>query len=132
MAPYRLSRRDAIAAGLAALGGARVTALARAQNTADPLAQRPAWTTIDGSTQPFPLPWLDKNGSHNQSPGPRLDPSNIFHFSGRVARANNFTGVGTDNAGRRLAFGTPSTDFSFMSGRYFSGRQERTGAFTHI
>lgn len=86
----------------------------------------------DGGADPIPIPWLDKNGSHNQAPGPGMDPSNIFHFRGKVARANDFTGMGTDNAGRRLAFGAKSTDFSFMQGEYFSARQARRGAFAHI
>jgi hypothetical protein len=86
----------------------------------------------DGSSDPDPIPWLDKNGSHNQSPGPEMEPSSIFHFRGRVARCNNFTGMGTDNRGNRIAFGAPSTDFSFMAGEYFSGRSARTGAFAHL
>src|SRR5688572_170848 len=72
----------------------------------------------DGGNDPFPIPWLDKNGSHNQSPGPEQEPSNIFHFKGRVARCNDFTGMGTDNQGNRIGFGSPSTDFSFMGGEY--------------
>lgn len=87
---------------------------------------------IDGGTDPFPIPWLDKNGNHNQLPGPGMDPSNIFHFKGRVARANDFTGVGSDNEGRRRAFGTKTTDFSFMTGEYFAGRTAREGMFGHI
>jgi len=61
-----------------------------------------------------------------------MDPSNIYHFKGRVARANNFTGMGTDNKGNRISFGTPSTDFSFLDGEYFAGRVPRLGTFTHI
>lgn len=86
----------------------------------------------DGGTDPYPIPWLDKNGSHNQSPGPGMEPSSIYHFKGHVARCNNFTGMGTDNKGNRLAFGTPSTDFSFMSGEYYAGRNPRAGIFSHI
>ena len=86
----------------------------------------------DGGADPFPIPWLDTNGNHNQMPNPGMDPSNIFHFKGRVARANDFTGVGTDNDGRRRAFGTKSTDFSFMNGEYFAGRAPREGMFGHI
>lgn len=86
----------------------------------------------DGGTEPFPIPWLDKNGSHNQSPGPGMEPSNIYHFKGHVARCNNFTGMGTDNKGNRLAFGSPSTDFSFMAGEYFAARGPRQGIFSHI
>jgi hypothetical protein len=61
-----------------------------------------------------------------------MDPSNIYHFKGRVARANNFTGMGTDNKGNRISFGAPSTDFSFLDGEYFAGRVPRPGTFTHI
>ena len=86
----------------------------------------------NGSTDPYPIPWLDKNGSHNQSPGPGMEPSNIYHFKGHVARCNGFTGMGTDNHGNRISFGAPSTDFSFMEGKYFAARQEHSGSFSHI
>jgi hypothetical protein len=85
----------------------------------------------NGGAAPFPIPWLDKNGSLNQAPGPGQEPSNIFHFKGRIARANGFTGMGTDNRGRRIPFGTITTDYSFMQGEYWAGRTERRGAFTH-
>lgn len=62
----------------------------------------------DGGNDPFPIPWLDKNGRHNQSPAPEQEPSNIFHFKGRVARCNDFTGMGTDNQGNRIGFGSPA------------------------
>ncbi len=29
--------------------------------------------TANGSPDPYPIPWLDKNGSHNQPAGPNLD-----------------------------------------------------------
>ena len=86
----------------------------------------------NGSTDPYPIPWLDKNGSHNQSPGPGMEPSSIYHFKGHVARCNGFTGMGTDGEGNRIAFGAPSTDFSFMEGKYFAARQEHAGSFSHI
>src|SRR5271169_2316422 len=66
-------------------------------------------TTANGGTDPFPIPWLDKNGSHNQPAGPNLEPSHIYHFKGQVARCSTFTGVGTDNQGNRIAFGSPTT-----------------------
>ena len=87
---------------------------------------------LNGGSDPVPIPWLDKNGSHNQSPAPGEEPSNIFHFKGAVARANDFTGMGTDQSGRRIAFGAKSTDFSFMQGEYFAGRRARQGTFSHI
>ena len=88
--------------------------------------------TYNGSTDPYPIPWLDKNGSHNQPAGPQLEPSHIYHFKGKVGRCADFVGMGTDNKGNRIAFGTPTTDYGFMQGEYFAGRTAQTGAFTHI
>jgi len=31
----------------------------------------------NGSPEPYPIPWLDKNGSHNQPAGPNLEPSHL-------------------------------------------------------
>ena len=112
-----------------------MSALAPAARNPD-IAALDAQDALNGGADPFPIPWLDKNGSHNQAPGPGMEPSNIFHFNGRVARANDFAGAGTvtggDGKGKRLTFGTKSTDFSVMQGTYFAGRQERAGAFAHI
>jgi hypothetical protein len=95
------------------------------------LAALAAEDAQNGGAAPFPIPWLDKNGSFNQAPGPGQEPSSIFHFKGRIARANGFTGMGTDDRGRRIPFGTITTDYSFMQGEYWAGRAERQGAFTH-
>lgn len=139
-------RRDFIRGGLAAAaalwlpGCAATTAQPRvdlmsAGRNPD-IAALDAVDALNGGADPFPIPWLDRNGSHNQSPGPGMEPSNIFHFRGRVARANDFTGVGTvtagPGAGQRMAFGAKSTDFSFMEGEYFAGREVRRGAFAHL
>jgi len=92
-----------------------------------------AWNPpSNGSNEPYPVPWLDKNGSHNQSPGPGMEPSSIYHFKGHIARSNDFTGIGTDNKGNRISFGAPSTDFSLMYGEYFAARAPQPGAFSHI
>ena len=88
--------------------------------------------TYNGDTDPYPIPWLDKNGSHNQPAGPQLEPSHVYHFKGRVGRCADFVGMGTDNKGNRIAFGTPTTDYGFMEGEYFAGRTAQAGAFTHI
>jgi len=88
--------------------------------------------TANGGTEPYPIPWLDKNGSHNQPAGPNLEPSHIYHFQGRVARCSTFTGLGTDNRGNRIAFGSPTTDYGVMQGEYWAGRTAQHGAFTHI
>lgn len=99
-----------------------VLANARAADHVDP----------DGPPDPFPIPWLDKNGSHNQPAGANLEPSHIYHFKGKVARCAGFNGVGTDAAGERLLFGTRTTDYGIMDGQYWAARQEQRGPFTHI
>ena len=88
--------------------------------------------TANGSAEPYPIPWLDKNGSHNQPAGPNLEPSHIYHFKGLVARCSTFTGMGTDNQGNRIAFGSPTTDYGVMKGEYWAARSAQQGAFTHI
>ena len=88
--------------------------------------------TANGGTDPYPIPWLDKNGSHNQPAGPNLEPSHIYHFKGRVARSSTFSGMGTDNNGNRIAFGSPTTDYGVMQGEYWAGRAPQQGTFTHI
>jgi hypothetical protein len=88
--------------------------------------------TANGGTEPYPIPWLDKNGSHNQPAGVNLEPSHIYHFKGRVARCSTFTGLGTDNQGNRIAFGAPTTDYGVMQGEYWAGRTAQQGTFTHI
>ena len=88
--------------------------------------------TANGGSDPYPIPWLDKNGSHNQPAGANLEPSHIYHFKGRVARCSTFTGMGTDNHGNRIAFGSPSTDYGVMQGQYWAARAVQQGTFTHI
>jgi hypothetical protein len=88
--------------------------------------------TANGGADPFPIPWLDKNGSHNQPAGPNLEPSHVYHFKGQVARSSTFTGVGTDNKGDRVAFGSPTTDYGVMQGKYWAARTTQEGTFAHI
>lgn len=114
-------------AGCSAIPGF-APALLAAENCSAPIPSGP----FNGSTCPFPIPWLDKNGNHNQAPKDNVELSNIFHFKGKVARCAGFTGMGTDNQGNRLAFGTATTDFSFMQGEYFAARQPQQGTFSHI
>jgi hypothetical protein len=150
---HRYRRRDFLRAGMGLAAGAAAVWLPRcaAANAGGQavtssvdstfmLTARPALSGLralaeqdaqNGGSAPFPIPWLDKNGSFNQSPGPGQDPSNIFHFKGRVARANGFTGMGTDNQRRRIPFGTHTTDFSFMQGTYWAARTEQEGTFAH-
>jgi len=91
-----------------------------------------AQSTANGGTDPYPIPWLDKNGSHNQPAALNLEPSHIYHFKGRVARCSTFTGMGTDNKENRIAFGSATTDYGLMQGGYWAGRATQQGAFTHI
>ncbi len=88
--------------------------------------------TANGGSDPYPIPWLDKNGSHNQPASFNLEPSHIYHFKGRVARSSTFTGMGTDNHGNRIAFGSPTTDYGVMQGEYWAARAAQRGTFTHI
>lgn len=85
----------------------------------------------NGGICPYPIPWLDKNGNHNQPAGPNVELSNIFHFRGKLARCSGFHGMGKDNEGHRLEWGTATTDYSYMAGEYWAARQARTGIFAH-
>jgi len=85
----------------------------------------------NGGSCPYPIPWLDKNGNHNQSPVPNVELSNIYHFKGKLARCNGFHGTGTDDKGNRLPWGTATTDFSYMAGEYWAARQPHQAVFTH-
>jgi hypothetical protein len=117
----------------AALAAASMGAPSLACATAAP-AQRSTvlQPPVGGNDEPYPIPWLDKNGSHNQA-GPGLEPSSIYHFKGRIARAAEFVGSGVDGAGNRLAFGSRTTDNSFMQGEcWTSQRLARRGAWTHL
>jgi len=88
----------------------------------------------NGGPCPYPIPWLDKNGNHNQMPQPNVDLelNHIFHFKGKLGRAVGFTGMGTDNKGNRLAWGTQTTDYSYMMGEYWAARKAQEGVFSHI
>ena len=106
------------------------TAFPAQRTTAQQMAQAPM--TANGGVDPYPIPWLDKNGSHNQPAGPNLEPSHVYHFKGLVARCSTFTGMGTDNHGNRIGFGSPTTDYGLMQGEYWAARTAQHGAFTHI
>jgi hypothetical protein len=86
----------------------------------------------NGGPCPYPIPWLDKNGNHNQMPKANVELNHIFHFKGKLARCAGFTGMGTDNHGNRLAWGTGTTDFSYMAGEYWAARIPHRGIYAHI
>jgi hypothetical protein len=85
----------------------------------------------NGGACPYPIPWLDKNGNHNQAAMPNVELSSIYHFKGHLARCSGFHGMGTDNKGNRLAWGTPTTDYSYMAGEYWAARQAHQAVFAH-
>lgn len=99
------------------------------QTCAPPIPQNHA--PFNGGSCSYPIPWLDKNGNHNQSPMPNVELSNIYHFKGKLARCSGFHGMGTDNKGSRLAWGTPTTDYSYMAGEYWAARQAHQAIYAH-
>jgi hypothetical protein len=127
--PSLHTRRDILKSSAAALLPLAIPGAASALlvNPASPHQE-----TANGGTDPYPIPWLDKNGSHNQPAAANLEPSHIYHFKGRVARCSTFTGMGTDNQGNRVAFGSPTTDYGVMQGEYWAARSAQQGTFTHI
>ena len=92
----------------------------------------PNGVPANGGPCPYPIPWLDKNGNHNQMPKANVELNHIFHFKGRLARCAGFRGMGTDNHGNRLAWGTGTTDFSYMAGEYWAARKAQQGVYAHI
>jgi hypothetical protein len=122
----KLSVTSAVAASLP---GALVAAQSSPQTCSPPIPQNRE--PSNGGLCPYPIPWLDKNGNHNQPAAPNVELSSIYHFKGKLARCSGFHGMGTDNKGNRLAWGTPTTDYSYMAGEYWAARQPHRGIFAH-
>jgi hypothetical protein len=122
----KLSVTSAVAASLP---GALVGAQSSPQACSPPIPQKRE--PSNGGLCPYPIPWLDKNGNHNQPAAPNVELSSIYHFKGKLARCSGFHGMGTDNKGNRLAWGTPTTDYSYMAGEYWVARQPHRGIFAH-
>jgi hypothetical protein len=115
---------------VASLRGRLLGVQSAPQGCAPPIPQN--HEPSNGGPCPYPIPWLDKNGNHNQIPPmPNIELSHIYHFKGKLARCNGFHGMGADNKGNRLAWGTPTTDYSYMAGEYWAGRQEHQAVFAH-
>jgi hypothetical protein len=113
----------------ALLRGTLLDAQSAPQPCAPPIPQN--HEPSNGGPCPYPIPWLDKNGNHNQPAMPNVELSSIYHFKGKLARCNGLHGMGTDNKGNRLAWGTPTTDYSYMAGKYWAARQEHEAVFAH-
>ena len=129
-----LDRRDLLKLGIASvmaasLPGGRLQAQSAPDSCAPPIPQNHA--VSNGGPCPYPIPWLDKNGNHNQPAMPNVELSSIYHFKGKLARCSGFHGMGTDNKGNRLAWGTPTTDYSYMAGEYWAAREAQKGIFAH-
>jgi hypothetical protein len=125
----RLLKIALASAAAVSLPGTSLSAQSDQQACAPPIPANHA--PSNGGSCPYPIPWLDKNGNHNQSPMPNVELSNIYHFKGKLARCNGFHGMGTDNKGNRLAWGTPTTDYSYMAGEYWASRQGHQAIFAH-
>jgi hypothetical protein len=129
-----INRRSLLKLGIASAAAASVSGvLLQAQSNPESCAPPipPDHGLSNGGSCPYPIPWLDKNGNHNQMPGPNLELSNIFHFSGKLARCAGFHGMGTDNQGNRFAWGNPTTDYSYMAGEYWAARKAHQATFAH-
>ncbi|MGB9233363.1 MAG: hypothetical protein WCC04_03055 [Terriglobales bacterium] len=125
----RLLKLGAASLLATSLSGRMLRAQSSPQQCAPAIPQNHA--PANGGHCPYPIPWLDKNGSHNQAAGPNAELSNIYHFKGKLARCNGFHGMGTDNKGSRLAWGTLTTDYSYMAGEYWAARQAQKAIFAH-
>lgn len=131
---FELNRRRWLELGVssalaAGLWGRRLDAQASAQPCAPTIPQN--HEPSNGGSCPYPIPWLDKNGNHNQAAMPNVELSSIYHFKGKLARCSGFHGMGTDNKGNRLAWGTPTTDYSYMAGEYWAARRAHQAVFAH-
>jgi len=124
---FTARRRFLQASGALAACAALSTGVGASSECAPPIPHGPS----NGGSCPYPIPWLDKNGNHNQIPKENVELSHIFHFKGKLARCSGFTGIGTDNQGNRLPFGTGTTDYSFMAGEYWAARKPQYGIFAH-
>jgi hypothetical protein len=131
---FELNRRRWLELGVSSalavwLPGTRLDAQSALQSCAPTIPQN--HEPSNGGSCPYPIPWLDKNGNHNQAAKPNVELSSIYHFKGKLARCNGFHGMGTDNKGNRLAWGTPTTDYSYMAGEYWAARQAHQAVFAH-
>ncbi len=129
-----LDRRRLLQLGLASAAAVSVSSLnlhaqSAPQSCAPPIP--PMHGLSNGGSCPYPIPWLDKNGNHNQMPADNVELSNIYHFNGKLGRCAGFHGMGTDNKGNRYAWGNPTTDYSYMAGEYWAARKAHQAVFAH-
>ncbi len=94
---FELDRRRWLKLGVssaltASLSRTMLNAQSAPQSCSPPIPQN--HEPSNGGSCPYPIPWLDKNGNHNQAAMPNVELSNIYHFKGKLARCNGFHGSG--------------------------------------
>jgi len=87
----------------------------------------PATMTSNGGGDPYPIPWLDKNGSHNQPAGPNLEPSHIYHFKGLVARCSTYSLVWDRQPGQSNRIRHPDHRLRAHAGRILGRESAAAG-----
>ena len=103
----RYTRRKFLSTTLSIASGASASLLLSRDTGVGNEPPQSKLSTYNGGTDPYPIPWLDKNGSHNQPAGPQLEPSHIYHFKGRVGRCADFVGMGTTIKATELHLARP-------------------------
>ncbi len=71
----------------------------------------------NGGSCPYPIPWLDKNGNHNQSPMPNVELSNIYHFKGKAGALQRFSRHGYGRQGQPPRLGHSHHRLQLHGGR---------------
>jgi len=81
-----LSRRGMLKVGVATLAASPISVtLLRAQSQSCAPTIPADHSPSNGGICPYPIPWLDKNGNHNQPAAPNVELSSIYHFKGQSA-----------------------------------------------
>jgi hypothetical protein len=131
---FKMNRRHWLKLGAASAVGASLRASVLSEQSTPATCAPPIphnHEPLNGGSCPYPIPRLDKDGNHNQPAAPNVELSSIYHFKGKLARCSGFHGMGTDNKGNRLAWGTSTTDYSYMAGEYWAARQAHQAIFAH-
>ena len=117
---FEVNRRRWLKLGAAsALAASLPATLLRAQSASPncaptiPLNHEPS----NGRPCPYPIPWLDKNGNHNQPAMPNVELSSIYHFKGKLGRCSGFHGMGTDSERKPSLLGNPHDRLQLHVGR---------------
>ena len=75
----------------------------------------PSHGSSNGGPRPYPIPWLDKNGNHNQPAMANVELSSIYN-SKELGCCNCFPSTGTDKKGNRLTWCSPTTEYCCRAG----------------